>query len=88
MIVNRGKNVEAFLMVKAASRAELASAEGELSPMVLRWIAEITADGSEIRSLGGRSARIADGLSRNVEDLAFEQTTHALLYQTNGLIRN
>eukprot|EP00974_Lingulodinium_polyedra_P021832 2108486-Lingulodinium_polyedra.AAC.1 len=34
--------------------------------MVFRWIAEITSDGSEIRSLSGRSARIPDGFSRNV----------------------
>ena len=33
--------------------------------MVFRWIAEIASDGSEIRSLSGRSARIPDGFSRN-----------------------
>ena len=35
---------------------------------LLRWISEITADGSEVRSLGGRSARLGDGTSRNPKD--------------------
>jgi hypothetical protein len=32
---------------------------------MLRWTSEIVADGSEIRSLAGRSARLGDGTSRN-----------------------
>ena len=32
---------------------------------LLRWVSEIIADGSEIRSLAGRSARLGDGTSRN-----------------------
>ena len=32
---------------------------------LLRWVSEIVADGSEIRSLSGRSARLGDGTSRN-----------------------
>ena len=32
---------------------------------LLRWVSEIVADGSEIRSLAGRSARLGDGTSRN-----------------------
>ena len=31
----------------------------------LRWVSEIVSDGSEIRSLSGRSARLGDGTSRN-----------------------
>ena len=34
----------------------------------LRWISEIVADGSEIRSLSGRNCRLADGTSRNPKD--------------------
>ena len=34
----------------------------------MRWISEIVADGSEIRSLAGRSAKLGDGLSRNPKD--------------------
>ena len=32
---------------------------------LVRWIAEIISDGSEIRSLSGRSAKLGDGFSRN-----------------------
>jgi hypothetical protein len=32
---------------------------------MLRWISEIISDGSQIRSLAGRTARLADGISRN-----------------------
>ena len=32
---------------------------------LVRWVAEILADGSEIRSLSGRSAKLGDGFSRN-----------------------
>ena len=32
---------------------------------LLRWVSEIVSDGSEIRSLAGRSARLGDGTSRN-----------------------
>ena len=34
----------------------------------LRWVAEVIADGTEIRSLAGRSARLGDGTSRNPPD--------------------
>ena len=32
---------------------------------LLRWVSEIVADGSEIRSLAGRACRLGDGTSRN-----------------------
>ena len=32
---------------------------------LVRWVSEILADGSEIRSLSGRSAKLGDGFSRN-----------------------
>ena len=35
---------------------------------LVRWIAEILADGSEIRSLSGRSAKLGDGFSRNPKE--------------------
>ena len=35
---------------------------------LIRWVAEILADGSEIRSLSGRSAKLGDGFSRNPKD--------------------
>ena len=35
---------------------------------LVRWVAEILADGSEIRSLSGRSAKLGDGISRNPKD--------------------
>ena len=34
----------------------------------LRWVSEIVEDGSVIRSLSGRSAKLADGTSRNPKD--------------------
>ena len=34
----------------------------------LRWISEIVADGSEIKSRAGRSAKLGDGTSRNTKD--------------------
>mgnify|MGYP001253699497 FL=1 len=34
----------------------------------MRWVGEITADGSEVRSISGRSARLGDGTSRNPRD--------------------
>ena len=40
----------------------------ELDCKLLRWTSEITADGSEIRSLAGRAARLGDGTSRNPSD--------------------
>jgi hypothetical protein len=40
----------------------------EIDPKLLRWIAEIVADGSLIRSLAGRSCVLADGTSRNSKD--------------------
>ena len=35
---------------------------------LIRWVSEILADGSEIRSLSGRSAKLGDGFSRNPKD--------------------
>ena len=35
---------------------------------LVRWVSEILADGSEIRSLSGRSAKLGDGFSRNPAD--------------------
>lgn len=35
---------------------------------ILRWLAEILQDGSEIRSLAGRNCRLADGTSRNPKE--------------------
>ena len=35
---------------------------------LVRWVAEILMDGSEIRSLSGRSARLGDSFSRNPKD--------------------
>ena len=35
---------------------------------LVRWVAEILADGSEIRSLSGRSAKLGDGFSRNPKE--------------------
>ena len=40
----------------------------EIDLKILRWISEIIADGSEIRSLAGRAARLGDGTSRNPVD--------------------
>ena len=40
----------------------------EIDVKHLRWVAEIIADGSEIRSLAGRAARLADGTSRKPRD--------------------
>ena len=40
----------------------------EIDIKLLRWVSEIVADGSEIRSLAGRSARLGDGTSRNPKD--------------------
>ena len=40
----------------------------EIDIKLLRWTSEITSDGSEIRSLAGRSARLGDGTSRNPAD--------------------
>ena len=35
---------------------------------MLRWFSDITADGSAVRSIAGRSARLGDGTSRNPVD--------------------
>ena len=35
---------------------------------LVRWVSEILADGSEIRSLSGRSAKLGDGYSRNPKE--------------------
>ena len=47
---------------------------------LLRWFAEITADGSEVRSIAGRAARLGDGTSRNPpdRDALVEQTSRDL----------
>ena len=37
----------------------------EIETKHLRWITEVCSDGTEIRSLAGRSARLGDGTSRN-----------------------
>jgi hypothetical protein len=37
---------------------------------VIRWIADIVSDGSRLRNLGGRSAALADGLSRQDDEHA------------------
>ena len=34
----------------------------------LRWLAEIVCDGTEIKSLSGRAAKLGDGTSRNPSD--------------------
>ena len=47
---------------------------------LLRWISEVIADGSVVRSLSGRSALLADGYSRNCRerDALLEQRTKDL----------
>ena len=40
----------------------------EVDVKCVRWLTEITSDGSVIRSLAGRSAKFADGTSRNCRD--------------------
>ena len=39
-----------------------------LDPKLVRWVGEILLDGSEIRSLSGRSATLGDSFSRNPKD--------------------
>ena len=39
-----------------------------MDPTLVRWVAEILMDGSEIRSLSGRSATLGDSFSRNPKD--------------------
>ena len=49
----------------------------EIETKHLRWITEICADGTEIRSLAGRSARLRDGTSRipeNRDELIAQRT--------------
>ena len=43
-------------------------ASSEIDVKLLRWFSEITADGSEVRSIAGRSARLGYGTSRNPSD--------------------
>jgi hypothetical protein len=52
----------------------------QVEPKHLRWLSEILADGSELRSLAGRSARLGDGYSRNPpeRDQLLEQRTKDL----------
>ena len=40
----------------------------EIDVKLLRWTSEIVSDGSEIRSLSGRSAKLGDGTARNPSD--------------------
>ena len=40
----------------------------DIDVRVFRWVSEIVADGSEIRSLSGRNCRLADGTSRKPAD--------------------
>ena len=56
----------------------LDSAEIEIKH--LRWTSEVIADGTQIKSLAGRSARLGDGTSRNPKnrDELIEQRTKDL----------
>jgi hypothetical protein len=61
----------------------------DLDVKMLRWVSEIVADGSEIRSLAGRSCRLGDGTSRNPSDrdaLVEQRTTDlkGLIGQVRG----
>ena len=60
----------------------------DVDAKILRWVAEIMGDGSEIRSLSGRSARLADGISRNCgnRDELLEARTQDL-YDRQGRVR-
>ena len=53
----------------------------------LRWVSWIIADGSQIRSLSGRSAKLGDGFSRNPlgRDALVEQRTKDLAGRTGQL---
>ena len=53
----------------------------DVDAKILRWTAEIVGDGSEVRSLAGRSARLADGKSRNCgnRDELLEERTKELV---------
>ena len=53
----------------------------------LRWVSWIVADGSQIRSLSGRSAKLGDGFSRNPSDrdALIEQRTKDLEGRTGQL---
>ena len=44
------------------------AAPADIEVKVLRWVSEMTADGTEIRSLAGCNCRVADGVSRNPGD--------------------
>ena len=52
----------------------------EIDVKHLRWISEMLSDGSEIRSLSGRSAKLGDGFSRNPinRDALIDQRTKDL----------
>lgn len=50
------------------TRQQNADSGDIIDPKMLRWTTEINANGSELRSLGGRSARLGDGTSRNPKD--------------------
>ena len=53
----------------------------------LRWVSWILADGSQIRSLSGRTAKLGDGFSRNPgdRDQLLEQRTRDLQGRTGQL---
>ena len=53
---------------------------GDVDVKLLRWVSELVADGSEIRSLAGRSAKLGDGFSRNLpnRDALLDQRTKDL----------
>ena len=53
---------------------------GDVDVKLLRWVSELVADGSEIRSLAGRSAKLGDGFSRNPpnRDALLDQRTKDL----------
>ena len=61
----------------------------DVDAKILRWVAEIMGDGSEIRSLGRRSARLADGISRNCgnRDELLEARTQEL-FDRQGRVKN
>ena len=65
----------------------------EIDVKLLRWTSEIVADGSEIRSLAGRAARLGDGTSRNpsTRDQLVEQRSkdlQGLIGQVRGFDLN
>ena len=62
------KCIETNLSWQIISYSQYQDSIDALSLKLLRWVSEIVSDGSEIRSLAGRSARLGDGTSRNPPD--------------------